>query len=1045
MKRNANELAVLICAALLVCFFGNLVAQPSGCPSGIIHYWKLNETTGGPFVDFYAGNDATCTACPTAVTGQVNGAQEFDRTTTRVSVADDGSFDWSQDDSFTFEFWMNQSAGCTGTATDDNQVILGRIGAGWWFGINCGSLDPEGHIRAQFSPGTGTMFSTAPVTDGDWHHIVFVFDADADEMRLFIDGALDNSKSWVGRDLSGTDDLTVGWFSSAYGYAGLLDELALYSVALDQATIVDHYNSGVGKEYCVTNQCPVVSDIPDQSVLVGTSFTTINLDDYVEDSDDADADISWTASGNINFDVDITDRVATITPLDPFWTGSETITFTASDPSSCTDFDDAVFTITNDCPVISDIGDQSVVAGNNFATINLDDYVTDADHTDDLLTWSTSGESNLIVDIVDRVATITLVDSDWIGSETITFTVTDPGDCSASDDVTFTVLSDDCPPSMVHYWMLDEGSGSGLFIDIVSDLDATCTDCPTPVSGIVNGAREFDRDNNRVNIADDGSFDWAANESWTIECWINKSDGCTGTAQADNEVIIGRATAGWWLGINCESGESKVRFYKGGAFDLRSDDIVTDGVWHHIVAAYDANSDKVYLYIDGVKNDSSSWAGADLSNNTDITVGWFSPSPYYGFLGIIDELAVYNAALDEATVQGHYANGLLGQGYCTISETPPQIVSTPVTSAIAGQAYSYDVNAIGNPTPTYTLMTSPAGMTIDNMTGIISWMPNTTGDFDVTVQASNTQGTDMQSFTISVASPMTCENILHYWKLGENSEPYVDIINGLDAYVDGVAPTAVSGIVGSAQLFGGTDVGLSIADDGSCDWTTTDDFSFEFWMKRDTLTQPGLDQNEVILGRIGATMWIGIHTGNPLVAGATLNGVFVASHGNYVWSSMPITDGQWHHIAGVHDGATNTLTLYIDGVEDLSGDIGNFAGTDPYTIGWFNTGGRYPYKGILDELALYDALISPADIVTHFNNGLLGKGYCIQYACGDATGDGGITVADVTFLVLYVFGGGAAPSPLAAGDANCDGTMNVGDAVYVLNYIFKGGPAPCCP
>jgi hypothetical protein len=70
-----------------------------------------------------------------------------------------------------------------------------------------------------------------------------------------------------------------------------------------------------------------------------------------------------------------------------------------------------------------------------------------------------------------------------------------------------------------------------------------------------------------------------------------------------------------------------------------------------------------------------------------------------------------------------------------------------------------------------------------------------------------------------------------------------------------------------------------------------------------------------------------------------------------------------------------------------------------------------------------------------------------SYVCGDADGSGGVSIGDAVFLINYIFGGGPAPSPLAAGDADCSGSISIGDAVYIINYIFGGGPAPCanCP
>ena len=62
-----------------------------------------------------------------------------------------------------------------------------------------------------------------------------------------------------------------------------------------------------------------------------------------------------------------------------------------------------------------------------FTTIDLDDFVSDIDNTDAEMTWTFTGNTELTVSIVNRVATITIPTADWNGAETITFTATDPG------------------------------------------------------------------------------------------------------------------------------------------------------------------------------------------------------------------------------------------------------------------------------------------------------------------------------------------------------------------------------------------------------------------------------------------------------------------------------------------------------------------------------------------------------------------------------------------------------------------------------------------
>ncbi|MGB2982132.1 MAG: dockerin type I repeat-containing protein [Candidatus Zixiibacteriota bacterium] len=59
-------------------------------------------------------------------------------------------------------------------------------------------------------------------------------------------------------------------------------------------------------------------------------------------------------------------------------------------------------------------------------------------------------------------------------------------------------------------------------------------------------------------------------------------------------------------------------------------------------------------------------------------------------------------------------------------------------------------------------------------------------------------------------------------------------------------------------------------------------------------------------------------------------------------------------------------------------------------------------------------------------------------------GDGVVNVADVVFLVNYLYKGGDAPDPYWEGDVTCDGVINVADVVYLVNYLYKGGPVPRC-
>jgi hypothetical protein len=63
---------------------------------------------------------------------------------------------------------------------------------------------------------------------------------------------------------------------------------------------------------------------------------------------------------------------------------------------------------------------------------------------------------------------------------------------------------------------------------------------------------------------------------------------------------------------------------------------------------------------------------------------------------------------------------------------------------------------------------------------------------------------------------------------------------------------------------------------------------------------------------------------------------------------------------------------------------------------------------------------------------------------GDVNGDGEIDIADVVFLLNYLFLDGPEPTPLEVGDADSSGEVDIADVVFLLNYLFINGPSPSC-
>lgn len=91
-------------------------------------------------------------------------------------------------------------------------------------------------------------------------------------------------------------------------------------------------------------------------------------------------------------------------------------------------------------PYITTIPNQTINSGETFKTINLNDYISDADNTKEEIRWAVSGQRNLTVTIDNTTKTATInYPTNWTETADITFTATDSYGLKASTIATFTV------------------------------------------------------------------------------------------------------------------------------------------------------------------------------------------------------------------------------------------------------------------------------------------------------------------------------------------------------------------------------------------------------------------------------------------------------------------------------------------------------------------------------------------------------------------------------------------------------------------------------
>ncbi|RKH95032.1 sorbosone dehydrogenase family protein [Corallococcus sp. AB038B] len=143
----------------------------------------------------------------------------------------------------------------------------------------------------------------------------------------------------------------------------------------------------------------------------------------------------------------------------------------------------------------------------------------------------------------------------------------------------------------------------------------------------------------------------------------------------------------------------------------------------------------------------------------------------------------------------------------------PTITSAPVTQATVGKPYAYTVTAFGKPEPLLTLVQGPQGMTLDPVSGRLSWTPATEATVTVSVRASNGQLPDaVQTFQLQVRASGVPD-------AGTDAGSVVDAGAQTDAGANTDAGTGTDGgsvADAGTQRDGGTVTGPKEDDSGGC-------------------------------------------------------------------------------------------------------------------------------------------------------------------------------------------------------------------------------------
>ena len=227
--------------------------------SSLLGYWRLGENANaiqaadvggrGNHMDYNMPQKPTG-GSPGIYGGATDTAYSFDGVDDVLFTYNDSDFEFAAGESFSIEYWMNTTQ--NPTAAQNVGIVTKGYDTGSqtpWYLMRLGGAG-EGlvDIYLRGPNGDSTTASTSRVNDGDWHHVVGVYDADDSQVRLYVDGLLEGSSS-ASPGAYGTNSAPL--LLARHGgrnYQGLIDEFAIYRSALTGNEVFHHYRLGVVPE-----------------------------------------------------------------------------------------------------------------------------------------------------------------------------------------------------------------------------------------------------------------------------------------------------------------------------------------------------------------------------------------------------------------------------------------------------------------------------------------------------------------------------------------------------------------------------------------------------------------------------------------------------------------------------------------------------------------------------------------------------------------------------------------------------------------------------
>jgi len=217
-------------------------------------------------------------------------------------------------------------------------------------------------------------------------------------------------------------------------------------------------------------------------------------------------------------------------------------------------------------------------------------------------------------------------------------------------------------------------------------------------------------------------------------------------------------------------------------------------------------------------------------------------------------------------------------------------------------------------------------------------------------------------FTLSTLAQNLQDGLVGYWPFDGNSKDSSG--NGYDAAENGDVAYA-KGRIGEALDLEAAGAYLIVLNNIDMQLRSTEAYTVSIHIMANSIAHGNILYHGLCCST-WASWFLGMEGGEPnapLNAGFLVFGVRSANGDAYQACMAKAMDGDWVHIAVTYEG--ETLTMYVDGVEEDSQDIGilPYDSQEKLHIGGDSGGaGRSWYNGLIDDLRLYNRVLSMDEI-----------------------------------------------------------------------------------